>query len=118
MPRVGYRFGNLSISLAGGASFMYAQQEFNGEREKGSDTIGQPTDKKTAINDSHIHVGWKIAPGIDYRITERLSLFGQFHYANYGSATYKLADQYTNAGTFRSGDLKVVGGRVGILLAF
>lgn len=113
MPRVGYKLGDLSLSLAGGLSFMYGQQEYNGVRDKGSDD-----EKSISMNDQHVHTGWKIAPGIDYKLTERLSLFGQFHYAKYGSKTYKLNSGGTDAGTYKSGSLKVVGGRVGVLLAF
>ncbi len=100
MPRVGYKLGKASLSLTGGLSLLQGK----------SGISGGPL--PAAESDTQWHVGWKIAPAIDYEISERVSLFAQVHYAKYNSQTYSLA------GAGLTVKPKTVGIRTGVLFSF
>ena len=98
MPMVGYRMGKTSLSVAAGFSNLYGDLEF--------DVAG------VSFSDSNWHAGWKIAPGIDYQISENMALFGQAYYANYGSDSYNIAGASVNF------DLETYGTQFGVLFSF
>lgn len=76
MPRIGYRTGKATLSIAAGFSALQGDLEFS--------ALG------VSIQDENWHMGWKVAPGIDYQLNESVTLFSQVHYAEYGSETYNI----------------------------
>ncbi len=99
MPRIGYDFGDVSLSLASGLSFLQGQVSVSV--------------LDVSVKDKQWHTGWKIAPGIDYDLSENFTLFGTFDYAKYNSKDYNLVGL-----TIPSGKPEMVGGRIGVLYNF
>lgn len=101
MPRIGYSFGDVSVSLAAGLSYIKVGVDVFIDGNKGNPLAGR--------GDSNWHQGRKIAMGIDYRLSEDFSLFGQIDYADYNDEAY-----FTRA----SRDLEMVGVHIGVLASF
>ena len=98
MPRIGYNMGKVSLSIAAGLSFAKVKTELN--QNGGLD------------KESQTHLGWKIAPGIDYKVSENMTLFGQVYHARYKSKEYTSGDVPSDI------SLKSTGVNVGVLFNF
>ncbi len=110
MPRIGYVFNDLSLSLAAGLSFVQGKFSLSGSGAVTGPGIDGPL--VLSDKDTQWHRGWKIAPGIDYQLSEDVTLFGQVYYARYKAQTY------TVSGVSVKGKPEMRGVRVGILLGF
>ncbi len=99
LARIGHDLGGAVIYVAGGMAFAGA-------------SIEASADNVEIFNDSQVHVGWKVALGLDVAIAENWSFFTQAEYGGYGEK------EYSDQGLVSDLDLNAITGRVGVLYRF
>ncbi len=101
LTRFGIDLGEISPYVAGGISIANATA-------KASSTYNN----MVVFDDSATHVGWKLAIGADFDLTDQLAMFVQAEYADYGMEKYEYNDVSFEA----AGKQKAI--RVGLMYKF
>lgn len=101
MPMIAYDLGEITAMAGGGLSVIIAEIAASATA---NDTTVKFSERQT-------HIGWKVAGGLNFNLSESFVAFAQIHYAQYQGKKY-----FDLAGTDEK--LEVFSGRAGLMYRF